>query len=88
MRRFCDTEEFGTEYHLSVDDQRAMKIAEETTRRLTIGYGVPIIWRESEPHLDNNLQLAENIRQPGFERDYRKSIEKNTSSHTTESTRA
>ena len=89
MRRFCDIEEFGTEYQsgcLSVDDQRAMKITQERTQRLTISYEVPIIWREGEPHFDNHLQFTEIrfksllqrfIRQPDFERDYRISMEKN-----------
>ncbi|XP_057380657.1 uncharacterized protein LOC130703053 [Daphnia carinata] len=63
MRRFCDTEAFGTEFQagcLSPEDNRALAIMKEKTRKLDIGYEVPIIWKEEEPNLINNRQLAEN----------------------------
>jgi hypothetical protein len=45
MRRFCDTEAFRTEYKqgcLSPDNQRAMALVKEKTRKLAVRYEVPI----------------------------------------------
>ncbi|XP_057378039.1 uncharacterized protein LOC130700052 [Daphnia carinata] len=56
LRRFCDTENFGTEYQtaaLSIDDQRAVKILEDETRKLETGYEVPITWRVGEPNFES-----------------------------------
>jgi hypothetical protein len=47
MRRFCDTEDYGTEHQvgcLSPENKRALAIVQEKTRRLEVGYEVPIIW--------------------------------------------
>ncbi|KZS01904.1 Uncharacterized protein APZ42_001286, partial [Daphnia magna] len=71
---------------ISSDDQRALTIAKEKTRRLAVGYEVPIIWREGEPDLINNQQMAKNrfqslLRrfqtQPELERDYEAAMQKN-----------
>lgn len=82
MRRFCDTEDYGTEHQIgciSPVNKRALTIFQDRTRRLNVGYEVPIIWREGEPDLVSNRQMAENRfrsllsrfkRQPGFEKDY------------------
>ena len=52
---------------------------------MEVGYEVPIIWREGEPNLDSNRQMAENRfrsllnrfqRQPEFEVDYRAAVQK------------
>ena len=89
IRRFCDTEDFGTEFQsgcLSADNQRAMRIVQEKTQRLVTSYELPIIWREGEPDLVNNRQMAENRfrsllrrfeRDPAFARDYHSSMQKN-----------
>jgi hypothetical protein len=88
MRRFCDTETFGTEFQqgcLSPDNQRAITMAKEKTRRLAVGYEVPIIWREGEPDLVNNRTMAVNRFQsllrrfehhPTLERDYTAAMQK------------
>jgi hypothetical protein len=88
MRRFCETEAFGTEYKkgcLSPDNQRAMALVKEKTRRLAVGYEVPIIWREGEPDLPNNRAMAGNRyqsllrrfqHQPVLERDYEAAMQK------------
>ncbi|XP_045032663.1 uncharacterized protein LOC123474519 [Daphnia magna] len=88
MRRFCDSENFGTESQarcLSPDDNRALSIVKERIRKLDTGYEVPIIWREGEPNLHNNRLLAENRlksllrrfdRNPKFEEDYRRAMQK------------
>ncbi|XP_057380651.2 uncharacterized protein LOC130703047 [Daphnia carinata] len=63
LRRFCDTEEFGTEFQagcLSPEDKRALAIAVSGTKRLDVGYQVPITWREGEPNLTNNYEMAIN----------------------------
>lgn len=89
IRWFCDTEDFGTEYSkgcISSDDQRALTITKEKTRRLAVGYEVPIIWREGDPDLINNQQMVKNrfqslLRrfqtQPELERDYEAAMQKN-----------
>ncbi|XP_057366955.1 uncharacterized protein LOC130687814 [Daphnia carinata] len=88
MRRFCDTEAFGTEFKqdcLSPDNQRAMALVKGKTRKLAVGYEVPIIWREGEPGLPNNRAMAVNRfqsllrrfqHQPQLERDYEAAMQK------------
>ncbi|XP_045034629.1 uncharacterized protein LOC116930576 [Daphnia magna] len=88
MRRFCDTEAFGTEFKqgcLSPDNQRVMALVKEKTRKLAVGYEVPIIWREGEPDLLNNRAMAVNRfqsllrrfqHQPELERDYEAAMQK------------
>ncbi|XP_057379669.1 uncharacterized protein LOC130701908 [Daphnia carinata] len=61
LRGFCETENFGTETPRLVmppEDERAVKIVEEGTRKLEIGYEVPIPWKEGEPSLPDNKRLA------------------------------
>lgn len=82
LRLFCDTEEFGTEFQsgcLSPDDKRALVLVKERTNKLGVGYQVPITWREGEPNLINNRDMAMNRwrsllrrfeRQPDFGKDY------------------
>ncbi len=41
MRRFCDTEDYGTEHQvgsMSPENKRALTIVREKTRRLEVGY--------------------------------------------------
>lgn len=88
MRRFCDTEDYGTEHQVgcvSPENKRALAIVQEKTRRLVVGYEVPIIWREGEPDLANNRSMAENRFRsmlnrfkchPEFEEDYRAAVQK------------
>lgn len=70
---------------MSPENKRALAIVQEKTRKLGVGYEVPIIWREGEPDLVNNLPMAENRfrsvlnrfkRHPEFERDYRTAVQK------------
>ncbi|XP_057376361.1 uncharacterized protein LOC130697472 [Daphnia carinata] len=89
MRRFCDTEDFGTEHKIdcvSEIDKQAIDVLESGTRRLTIGYEVPITWKVGEPDLPNNRPLAERRlttllnrfkEDPAFEQDYRRAMERN-----------
>ena len=88
LRRFCDTEEFGTEFQagcLTSDNKHALDLVEKKTRKLEVGYEVPIIWREGEPVLTNNQDMAMNrwrsllrqfARRPDFEEDYRAAMAK------------
>ena len=88
LRRFCDTEEFGTEFQsgcLSPDNKRALDLATKNTRKLDVGYQVPITWRVGEPDLINNQEMASNRwrsllrrfdKDPDFERDYRAAMAK------------
>ncbi len=87
MRRFCDKAS-GTEYKqgcLSPDNQRVMALVKEMTRKLAVGYEVPIIWRKGEPDLPNNRAMAVNRyqsllwrfqHQPELEQDYEAAMKK------------
>ena len=67
MRRFCDTESFGTEYQkdaMSPSDQAAVKMLEAGLKKLPDGsYEAPVLWKNGEPQPDyllpNNQKLAE-----------------------------
>jgi hypothetical protein len=88
LRRFCDTENFGTESTLvamSADDRQAVSILESGTRKLDLGYEVPITWKTGEPSLVCNRQMAQQrldgllrrfSRDAGFEADYRAAVQK------------
>ncbi|XP_045027713.1 uncharacterized protein LOC116922554 [Daphnia magna] len=88
LRRFCDTENFGTESKLvgmSAEDRQAVAILEAGTRKLDIGYEVPITWRSGEPNFICNRQMAQQRlsgllrrfnRDPTFESDYRAAVQK------------
>jgi hypothetical protein len=88
VRRFCDTEAFGTEFTagcVSINDRKALSMAKEKTRRLPVGYEVPIIWKEGEPDLVNNRPMAAHRfqsllrrfqREPELERDYEAAMQK------------
>lgn len=73
--RFCDTEEFGTQFQscfLSPDNKRALDLLAKNTRKLDVGYEVPITWR---------VEVAWSLlrrfdRDPDFEKDYRAAITK------------
>ena len=64
LKRFWETEKYGTEGEenqrklLSEEDQKAVAIVQEGTRKLNPGYEVPISWRTKEPNLKNNKTVA------------------------------
>ncbi|KAI9551057.1 hypothetical protein GHT06_007663 [Daphnia sinensis] len=88
LRRFCDTEEFGSEFQsgcVSPDNKRALDFVTKNTLKLDVGYQVPITWRVNEPDLINNQEMATNRwrsllrrfdRDPDFEKDYRAAMAK------------
>jgi hypothetical protein len=48
MRRFCDTESFGTEHHaecISPANKEAIELLERYTIKLPVGYEVPVLWK-------------------------------------------
>ncbi|KAK4017427.1 hypothetical protein OUZ56_032738 [Daphnia magna] len=85
---FQPPSDYGTVHQigcLSPENERALAIIQEKTRRLEVGYEVPIIWLECDPDFVNNRQMAENRfrsllnrfkRQPEFEKDYRTPVQK------------
>ncbi|KZS22098.1 Uncharacterized protein APZ42_010834 [Daphnia magna] len=89
MKQFCDSEEFGIKHQIpcmSESVKQAVQILEAVTRRLEVGYEVPITWKTREPNLSNNRSLAEKRRksllrrfyeEPIFKGDYRQAMEKN-----------
>ena len=90
VRCFCDTEAFGTKFTagcVPINDRRALSMAKEKTRRLPVGYEVPIIWKEGEPDLVNNRPMVAHLfqsllrrfqREPELERDYEAAMQKTT----------
>lgn len=68
MRRFCDTESFGTEYEkeaMSQSDRAAVEMLERGLKKLPDGQGyeAPVLWidgeRPTEEQLPSNRPLAE-----------------------------
>lgn len=62
FRRFCDTEAFGSEHKAScvpLQHQQAIDELDRGIRRLDVGYEAPVLWKEGEPTLEDNRQLAE-----------------------------
>ncbi len=63
MRRFCDTESFGTEHHeecISPANKEAIDLLDRHTIRLEVGYEVPVLWKAGvRPLLPDNRSLAE-----------------------------
>ncbi|CAB3994914.1 Hypothetical predicted protein [Paramuricea clavata] len=89
FKQFWDSESFGTKTtnlpHYSNDDQRALDILEHETRKLETGYEVLLLWKENEPQLQNNREVAQKRleglqrrfeRDPEYEKDYRKAVSK------------
>ncbi|KZR98256.1 Uncharacterized protein APZ42_006409, partial [Daphnia magna] len=90
LRRFCDTESFGTEYQgagMSTDDRRAVDKLDAETKKLDVGYQAPILWKDEEPPLlPDNRSVADSrlrpllnkfARDPAYETHYRESMAKN-----------
>ena len=89
FKQFWDSESFGTKTtnapHYSNDEQRAIDILEHETKKLESGYEVPLLWKENEPQLQNNREVAKKRleglqrrfeREPEYEKNYRKAISK------------
>ena len=89
LKRFWESESFGTkttnEPIYSKDEKRAMDLLEHGTVKLETGYQVPLLWKENEPRLQNNRQVAlkrlEGLerrfeRDPEYKKDYLKAIGK------------
>lgn len=89
FRRFCDTEAFGTEGRIprkmAPEDELATQIVETGTKKLEVGFEVPLSWRQAEPNLPCNRPLAEVRLQallrrfekdPSYKADYEKVMEK------------
>ncbi|KFD60548.1 hypothetical protein M514_27252 [Trichuris suis] len=87
FRQFCETEAFGTEgksrQKLAPEDERAKQIVESGSRKLEVGFEVPLPWRTGEPNIPNNRPLAEfRLRSlllrfekdPVYKADYKKAI--------------
>ena len=62
FKRFWESESFGTkpanETIYSKDEKRTMDFLEHGTVKLETGYQVPLLWKENEPRLQNNRQVA------------------------------
>ena len=89
FKSFWESESFGTKSTsqplYSKDEKRAMDLLEQETVKLETGYQVPLLWKEGEPRLQNNRQVAlkrlEGLekrfaRDPQYELDYRKAMDK------------
>ena len=67
FKQFWDSESFGTKTINSPvytkDEQRAMNMLHQETRKLETGYEVLLLWKEDEPSLENNRLIAEMFRE-------------------------
>ena len=63
IERFWNLEDYGAvksgEKPLSVEDKRALKIIEDTTRLVDGHYEVGLLWKDDEPRLPNNRDMAD-----------------------------
>lgn len=62
MRRFCDTDFFGSEHKadgLGDRDQEFIQQARTSTKKVEPGYQVDIVWKKGETKPPNNLVMAE-----------------------------
>ena len=91
VKRFNDTEDFGSEFKveqvLSSEEDAAEKSLDSSTLKLEVGYQVNLLWRPGEPNFKSNYRQAlyrfENLirrfqreSSTNFERDYRKAMKK------------
>ena len=90
VKRFCDTEAFGTEFKgdgISIENRRAITKLEAETERLDVGYAAPVLWIGGEPpEIPDNRRVAETRLQslqkkfsrsgPEYELHYRAAMEK------------
>ena len=62
IQRFWNLEDYGAvksgENTLSVEDKRALKIIEDTTRLIGRHYEVGLLWKNDETRLPNNVTMA------------------------------
>jgi hypothetical protein len=90
VRRFCDTESFGTEFQadgMSSETRRAVMKLESELEKLPIGYAAPVLWKDGTPPvIPDSLRTAETrlmslknrfSRNPEYEKFYRTATEKN-----------
>ena len=63
IERFWKIEDYGAskadDKPLSIEDKRALKILEDTTRVVDGHYEVGLLWKEDQPQLPNNRAMAE-----------------------------
>ena len=89
FKQFWDSESFGTKDTnypaYTKDEQQAIDTLKHDTKRLDTGYEVPLLWKEDEPSLENNRQIAERRldslqkrfnKDPVLEKDYREAVNK------------
>ncbi|XP_028411629.1 uncharacterized protein LOC114534388 [Dendronephthya gigantea] len=89
FKEFWDSESFGTKTSkgqtYSKEERYALDTLEQGTKKLEVGYQVPLMWKEGEPQLQNNRHAAvkrlESLQRrfiwdPEYEKDYRKAIHK------------
>ena len=90
VRRFADTESFGTECQdpaISIEDKKAVEMLEAKTKKLEVGYQAPVLWKDGTPPIlpDNRVVAETRLRGlqskftkcgAAYEAQYRKSMEK------------
>ncbi|XP_045030400.1 uncharacterized protein LOC123477414 [Daphnia magna] len=89
LKRFCDTEAFGTEFRgdgMSTVNRKAVEKLETETVRLEKGYAAPVLWLDgTPPNISDSRRMAENRLQslcnkfkriPGYEQHYRAAMNK------------
>ncbi|XP_046459823.1 uncharacterized protein LOC124206177 [Daphnia pulex] len=93
VKRFCDTESFGTEFQsecMTAEHRRAVTKLEAETEKLDVGYAAPVLWIDDiPPEIPDSRRTAESrmksirnkfARESGdYETYYRAAMEKNFS---------
>lgn len=63
VRRFCDTESFGTEFKsecISAEHQRVVTKLETETEKLSVGYAAPVLWIDDvTPEIPDNRRTTQ-----------------------------
>ena len=86
---FLNTESYGSEFPMpkqfTPEESRAVERVEKETKKLEVGYEIPLLWRDGEPKLGNNYSVVKKRfdglvrkfdRDPGYADDYRKAMNK------------
>lgn len=88
LRRFCDTEAFGTEHQeecVSPENRTALETLKNDIRKLETGYEAPRLWKTREPNVVDNHVVASHHNQclihcfkrdPVYENRFRAAMEK------------
>lgn len=80
LRRFCDTEAFGTEHQeecVSPENRTALETLKNDIYELEMGYEAPLLWKTGEPNVVGNHVIASHRNQCLIQRFTRDPVNEN-----------